>query len=220
MSRAASPCEEAAVGTLAPAEALATAGAVPPGSGSVERVPGSVAEPAAGSVFDEPLGADILADIATGIAAARPLWGAVVRHDADCRQPVRLLSTERYEVWVIGWTSGQGVELHDHGASAGTFVVTSGTLTEVLPHSGGPVERSLEAGRVRHVPVGAVHDVVNRAPEPATSIHVYSPPLTTMTYYEPDTLTPIATVPQLPEQPMLVDRAASFLLHPANRDRG
>jgi mannose-6-phosphate isomerase-like protein (cupin superfamily) len=216
MSRSASPCEEAAVGTLAPADALATAGAVPPGSGSVEPVAGSVAGPA----FAEPLGADILADIATGIAAARPLWGAVVRHDADCRQPVRLLATERYEVWVIGWTSGQGVELHDHGASAGTFVVTSGTLTEVLPHSGGPVERSLEAGRVRHVPVGAVHDVVNRAPEPATSIHVYSPPLTTMTYYDSDTLTPIATAPQLPEQPMLVDRAASFLLHPANRDRG
>jgi mannose-6-phosphate isomerase-like protein (cupin superfamily) len=171
------------------------------------------------AVAGEPLAADILADIATGIAAARPLWGAVVRHDAECRQPVRLLATERYEVWVIGWTSGQGVELHDHGPSAGTFVVTSGTLTEVLPHPGGAVERSLEAGRVRHVPVGAVHDVVNRAGEPATSIHVYSPPLTTMTYYDPETLTPIAAVPQLPEQPLLVDRAASFLLHPANRDR-
>jgi mannose-6-phosphate isomerase-like protein (cupin superfamily) len=174
------------------------------------------------AVAAEPLAADILADIATGIAAARPLWGAVVRHDAEGRQPVRLLATERYEVWVIGWTSGQGVEPHDHGCSAGTFVVTSGTLTEVLPQSGGAVERSLEAGRVRHVPVGAVHDVVNRAGEPATSIHVYSPPLTTMTYYEPETLTPIATVPQLPEQPLLGpsgNRAASFLLHPANRDR-
>jgi mannose-6-phosphate isomerase-like protein (cupin superfamily) len=200
MSRTASPvspCEEAAVGPLAPADALA----------------------AAPLDSSEPLGADILADIATGIAAARPLWGAVVRHDTECRQPVRLLATERYEVWVIGWTSGQGVELHDHGASAGTFVVTSGTLTEVLPHPVGAVERSLEAGRVRHVPVGAVHDVVNRAGEPATSIHVYSPPLTTMTYYEPETLTPIATAPQLPEQPLLVDRAASFLLHPANRER-
>ena len=201
MSRPVSPCEEAAIGTLPPPDGLAPAGA----DGSLVPV--------------APLGADILADIATGIAAARPLWGAVVRHDAECRQPVRLLATERYEVWVIGWTSGQGVELHDHGASAGTFVVTSGTLTEVLPHSGGAVERSLEAGRVRHVPVGAVHDVVNRAGEPATSIHVYSPPLTTMTYYDPDTLTPIATVPQLPEQPLLVDRAASFLLHPASRDR-
>jgi hypothetical protein len=40
-----------------------------------------------------------------------------------------------------------------------------------------------------------------------------------MTYYDPETLAPIATVPQLPEQPLLVDRAASFLLHPANRER-
>ena len=196
MSRPASPCEETAVATLPP-EATAS-------------VPG---EPL------EPLAANVLADIASGIAAARPLWGAVVRHDTECRQPVRLLATERYEVWVIGWTSGQGVELHDHGDSAGTFVVTSGTLTEVLPHSSGAIERSLEAGRVRHVPVGAVHDVVDRADEPATSIHVYSPPLTTMTYYDADTLSPIATVPQLPEQPLLVDRAASFLLPPANRDR-
>ncbi|HEY8526383.1 MAG TPA: cysteine dioxygenase family protein [Acidimicrobiales bacterium] len=174
------------------------------------------ADPAPAPV-DGPLRPAILADIAGGIAAARPLWGAVVRHDPDERQPVRLLATERYEVWVIGWAPGQGVEPHDHGDAAGAFVVTSGTLTEVVPRPGGAVERQLEPGQVRHVPVGAVHDVVNRGTEPATSIHVYSPPLTAMTYYDLDTLAPIATVPQLPEQPLLAARAASFLLHPASR---
>lgn len=167
------------------------------------------------SPVEEPLPPDVLADIALGIAVAQPLWGEVVRHDPACRRPVRLLATERYEVWVIGWTTGQGVELHDHGRSAGSFVVTAGTLTEVLPHPGGAVERSLEAGRVRHVPVGVVHDVVNRAAEPATSIHVYSPPLSTMTYYDADTLLPTTTVPQVPQPPLLVDRA-SFPLHPAD----
>lgn len=165
----------------------------------------------------EPLPAGVLADIATGIAAARPLWGAVVHHDVDGRRPVRLLATERYEVWVIGWTSGQGVHLHDHGGSAGTIVVTSGTLTEVLPRRGGTVEHALEGGRARHVPVGAVHEVVNRAAEPATSIHVYSPPLTTMTYYAPDSREPVETVAQAPQASLLLERAPSFLLHPANR---
>lgn len=200
---------------------LVEAAPVPPR----EPVPSASVPPASTSVPaslpvdpSEPLPAGVLADIATGIAAARPLWGAVVHHDTECRRPVRLLATERYEVWVIGWTPGQGVELHDHGGSAGTFVVTSGTLTELLPRPGAaPVERSLESGRVRHVPVGAVHDVVNRADGPATSIHVYSPPLTSMTYYDPDTLEPMLTVPQVPEEPLLVDRAPSFLLHPANR---
>ena len=42
--------------------------------------------------------------------------------------------------------------------------------------------------------MGAVHDVVNQAAEPATSIHVYSPPLTQMTYYDPETLRPVETV--------------------------
>ena len=42
-------------------------------------------------------------------ATARPLWSAVVRHDPDGRRPVRLIATERYEVWAIGWTTGQNV---------------------------------------------------------------------------------------------------------------
>ena len=88
---------------------------------------------------------------ATGRAAARPragrhrrrhrrrppLWSAVVRHDPDGRRPVRLIATERYEVWVIGWTTGQHVGVHDHGDSAGAFVVTEGELTEVLPDGRG-----------------------------------------------------------------------------------
>jgi hypothetical protein len=31
-----------------------------------------------------------------------------------------------------------------------------------------------------------VHDVVNAAERPAVSVHVYSPPLTAMSYYEVD----------------------------------
>src|SRR4051794_32593420 len=71
-----------------------------------------------------------LRDIARGVAEATTLWKAHVRHDPDGRRPVRLLSTEAYEVWVIGWTEGQGVDMHDHGGSAGVIVVAEGVLVE------------------------------------------------------------------------------------------
>ena len=164
----------------------------------------------------EPLPASVLADIVSGLAAARDLWGAVVCHDPGGRRPVRLLATEAYEVWVIGWTTGQRVEPHDHGGSAGALLVVEGSLMEVLPRPGGPaVEHALEPGRVRHVAVGTVHDVLNRAAEPATSLHVYSPPLSSMTWYDPATLVPVGREAVPPVPPVLGSPAASYLLHPA-----
>ena len=173
--------------------------------------------PAAPASPAEPLPAHVLADIVAGIAAATPLWSGAVRHDPDGRQPVRLIATERYEVWVIGWTTGQNVRVHDHGDSAGAFVVTAGELTEVLPDGrGGRVERSLATGRLRHLAVGLVHDVVNRNAAPATSIHVYSPPITHMTYYD-DTFAPVETEPVAPERPRLGTASAARALHPAGQ---
>lgn len=34
------------------------------------------------------------------------------------------------EVWLLTWLPGQGADLHDHGRSAGAFVVMLGELTE------------------------------------------------------------------------------------------
>ncbi len=192
-----------------PAAATTAAAAAPsPDSPASPPLPPSPAEP---------LPAHVLADIAAGIAAATPLWSEAVRHDPDGRQPVRLIATERYEVWVIGWTTGQNVRVHDHGESAGAFVVTAGELTEVLPDGrGGRVERSLATGRLRHLAVGLVHDVVNRSAAPATSIHVYSPPITHMTYYD-DTFAPLETEPVAPERPRLGAASAARALHPSRR---
>jgi predicted metal-dependent enzyme (double-stranded beta helix superfamily) len=141
-----------------------------------------------------------------------------VCHDPEGRRPARLIATERYEVWVIGWTTGQHVQPHDHGAAAGAVVVAEGELVEVLPLlGGGAVELPLAVGRVRDLPVGTVHDVVNRGPAPATSIHVYSPPLTTMTYYDPTSFAPVDTEAVLPERPRLAPGAAARVLHPSRR---
>jgi predicted metal-dependent enzyme (double-stranded beta helix superfamily) len=168
----------------------------------------------------EPLPEAALADIAAGFAAAKPLWAGAARHDPDGRRPVRLIATERYEVWVIGWTPGQRVRLHDHGRSAGVVVVTEGELTEVLPApdgAGGLVERVLPPRRAHPVPVGTVHDVADLGTGPATSIHVYSPPLTTMTFYDPHTLAPVDTADVAPEAPVLGPSAGAYVLHPSRR---
>ena len=91
-----------------------------------------------------------------------------------------------YEVWLLGWTPGQSVGLHDHGGANGAFVVVDGTLTETS--STAAVDRTLVrtvlgAGDVGPVPAGAVHDVANRSARNATSIHAYSRPLTSMGFY-------------------------------------
>ncbi len=175
----------------------------------------------------EALSPALLADIADGLAASEDLWRSAVVHDDAERRPVRLVTTDSYEVWVIGWMPGQGVDLHDHGDSIGHIVVVDGTLTEVEPRSTGgePFIHPLEAGDGHHLPLGLVHDIVNTGTEPATSIHVYSPPLTEMTFYEPSTLVPTRidagtwddAVESAVDTAPAIDQRVSRALHPSQR---
>jgi hypothetical protein len=94
------------------------------------------------------------------------------------------------EVWLIHWPTGGHLQLHDHGGSAGAFWVVRGCLEESYVHRG-PVFDTL--GRRRHrssTGVGFeshyIHDVRNGGHEIATSVHAYSPPLLSMTYYRRD----------------------------------
>src|SRR4051812_24024190 len=168
----------------------------------------------------EPIPFTAMADIAVGIGAAEPLWrSAVCPHDRR-RQPVRLLATPRYEVWVIGWTPAQGVELHDHGESAGLFVVTEGALTDLELRDGRLVPSRVGIGEHRQLPLGIIHDVTNTAMANATSIHVYSPPLRTMMHYDPATYRPTWTERIVGEPTLLSGHTGSNLLHPSGRTRG
>lgn len=74
---------------------------------------------------------------------------------------------------------------------------------------------SLPAGAVRSVPPGQVHDVLNLHDEVATSIHVYSPPLTSMTFYDPADGQAIRTDLIEPEVPALSASASATALHPS-----
>jgi predicted metal-dependent enzyme (double-stranded beta helix superfamily) len=101
--------------------------------------------------------------------------------------------TDTAEAWLLTWLPGQATDLHDHGGSAGAFVVVRGRLTEhtVVPVGDEPGVVDLRATRL---PGGAlrafgrnhVHRIVNESAEPAVSVHVYGPALRSMTRYTLD----------------------------------
>lgn len=129
-----------------------------------------------------------LAELVTSIGREEQSWRPLVRHDPDHRWYARLLHARNVEVWLIGWETGQDTRFHDHGGSSGAFYVASGRLTEEYGNVEGRARlqrRTHRTGRV--VPFGPayVHNLGNSHAEAATSIHAYSPPLATMTYYHP-----------------------------------
>jgi quercetin dioxygenase-like cupin family protein len=160
----------------------------------------------------EPLPTSLIADIAAGVAQVPEAWRDLVCHDPAGRRPVRLMATDAYEVWVIGWTKGQSVRPHDHGGSAAAVLVTDGELTEVTLLGR---RHRLVPGSVHLLGPKVVHDVVNTSDVPATSVHVYSPPLSTMTYYDPISWEPEETVRIGQESPVLSTSHGAQLLHPA-----
>jgi len=117
--------------------------------------------------------------------AVRPaLWRPFLNHDPVSRWHVRLSRDAEHEVWLLGWTAEQGVEMHDHGGSAGAFMVVQGQLVEDHVSPRGLRHTLWPAGTARAFPAAYVHHVWNPGPSTAASIHVYSPPLASMTYYE------------------------------------
>lgn len=146
-----------------------------------------------------PLSPRELDDLVRGYALDTARWSAVVRFERDRRWWTRLRGDDQVDVWLLTWLEDQATELHDHGDSAAAMAVVQGRLHEVRPAADGGLRSvSLRPGGVRRVPVGTAHDVRNTDPEPAVSIHAYSPPLTRMTYYAPDAAgrqRPVRTVP-------------------------
>jgi hypothetical protein len=109
--------------------------------------------------------------------------------DADTRWHRRIYRDATVDVWLITWLPSQGTQLHDHGGSAGSFTVVSGELAEVVyAAAGGSAGQLLEHARPAGASVGFdaryVHDVRNTSAAPAVSVHAYSRPLTSMTYYD------------------------------------
>jgi mannose-6-phosphate isomerase-like protein (cupin superfamily) len=135
--------------------------------------------------------ADLLA-IAREYAQRPDDWPFAPRFDLRRRWYGRLAEEADHEVWLLTWLPGQVTELHDHGGSAGAFVVVSGALTEQTVRRqagwGGRalVDAVMPAGAQRPFGAHHIHRIVNAGAVPAVSVHVYGPALRAMTRYRLD----------------------------------
>lgn len=129
----------------------------------------------------------LLVAIAEGLGAVAVPAQLVADPAPDGRTYQLLLETAEYDAWIIHWPAGTGLGTHDHGDSAGAFVVIDGALDEDQPRvDGSVVTRRIAAGASVSFDIGYVHAVVNRTDAPATSVHVYSPPVRSMGFYVAD----------------------------------
>ena len=124
---------------------------------------------------------------AARIASRRELWADLVVHDPDVRRYLPLYWSQACDVWLLSWLRGQDTDWHDHGGSSGSFGVADGNLIEHCRVASGRrlTRRRVGTGEAVAFGPGHVHDVAHGGEGPATSIHVYSPLLTVMTYYQP-----------------------------------
>lgn len=136
--------------------------------------------PSAG-VDGEPL---VLA-IARGLAAVTAPWEWSTGDAPTERSYELLLSTDQYDAWLIHWPPGTGIDAHDHGGSVGAFGIVAGELAEDVSADGATTTRVLGEGDATCFGADHVHAVFNRGALGATSVHVYSPPLRSMSFYRP-----------------------------------
>lgn len=135
----------------------------------------------------QPLPLNRLAGIARSLAHAHHVWRPLVRYDPERRWFMRFWSRPDVEAWLLTWTREQAVELHDHGGSAGAVIVVEGELTELFSDAEAPAplhRATWKTGSLHVFGPRRIHDLGNRHARPATSIHVYSRPLSTMSFYD------------------------------------
>jgi mannose-6-phosphate isomerase-like protein (cupin superfamily) len=132
------------------------------------------------------LDTEVLRAIALGLSRSAPRsdleWTRGTR-----RRYARIEDTPLYDAWLIEWSPASSLELHDHGGSHGEVVVTGGTLVETytdLERRHPLRSRIVESGESFTIPEVRVHELTNPGPSDAVSVHVYSPPLRAMTFYD------------------------------------
>ena len=101
-----------------------------------------------------------LAVLVEEIAADTALWRPLVVHDPERRLKIRLLASDVYEVWLLGWSPSHRVELHDHGGSHAALQVVDGVLrelerTRLRPRGTHAGQRVSASTAVRYRPRGA-----------------------------------------------------------------
>ena len=127
-----------------------------------------------------------LAGLAAELAGRPELWRPFVRHSSDERIYTEIHRDHHVDLWLICWSGGQETGLHDHDLSGGAVRVMAGELAEDRLIFGGTGLETLVHARGGGFMFDAsrIHDVRHVGAEPAVSLHLYSPPLWRMGYYE------------------------------------
>jgi predicted metal-dependent enzyme (double-stranded beta helix superfamily) len=128
---------------------------------------------------------DALRAIAGGFAQVQH---PVPLADGDPTVPrsVRLLATAAYDVWLITWPDGSGLEPHDHGGVRSVLQVIDGELVEIIADHVDrqpPRARVLRQGETVWAKPSFIHDLANRSGADATTLHVYAPPLAEISFF-------------------------------------
>ncbi|HVT63999.1 MAG TPA: cysteine dioxygenase family protein [Mycobacteriales bacterium] len=136
---------------------------------------------------DTHFSADQLAAALERLGERTSRWRSLARFDPSGRWWCRLHTSEQADIWLLSWLAGQSTDLHDHGQSAGAFLVVQGELTEVRawPDTAQTTTTIVPTGRAVAIAPSTVHDVYNAGPAAAISLHAYSPPLESMSFYAP-----------------------------------
>jgi predicted metal-dependent enzyme (double-stranded beta helix superfamily) len=128
-----------------------------------------------------------LEEVVAAVAGDRELWSDLAGSETPAaRERITLLKTPNYEVLLLVWSPNEPSDWHDHGGSSGGYAVVDGELSERYRAADGVeiLARRLAAGSAGGFGPAHLHDVVPAAEERAVSVHAYSPPISTMTYYE------------------------------------
>jgi len=126
-----------------------------------------------------------LEELARALATRPDLWRRHVRHSPVERLYVRLHLDPRLEVWLICWSQRQDTGFHDHDGSRGAVAVVQGALRERrLAVGESPPTAVYPEGATFSFGATHIHDVAQTGAGVATSLHVYSPPLGEMGFYE------------------------------------
>jgi predicted metal-dependent enzyme (double-stranded beta helix superfamily) len=155
----------------------------------------------------------MLVDMASELARNADAWQEHLVLDPAARTYVRLLATDEYDAWLLSWPPGASVTPHDHGDSVGAFALVHGGLVEHRWRGLLRWSRIVTTGQVVTMPKGTVHEV-KAGSKRSLSLHVYSPPLATMAFYD-EARRVVARTPVEHHQTVLT---TPRVLHPAGRD--
>ncbi len=163
-----------------------------PFPGDLGAVKGRAAHPAGADLIDphearpiSSLSFGALREIAAGLARTQEPLHFI--GESDGPRSSRLLATAFYDVWLITWPAGSGLESHDHGVTRSVVHVVKGELEEVVSdrrNQSEPTPRILREGSSTAAEATEVHSLANRSGADVTTLHVYSPPLSDVTFFD------------------------------------